>query len=633
VVVAYGVPAVSAAEPRPFVWPELWAVWHDLAPGDPDIAAMVDRQDAVRRTVDPRQRREMRDEATQVFQRVLASGDRSTRFRTLTDTRLSYYDTERGGAYLEVFEGGRFFTVSPVELPALGPIRPRVAQPINIYFANEADLEFVPMDRTAWQRIASSLQTRPRVTVDLTVQAVGALSAAPTFSREEPSLLLQCHVTQLVVKTEGRRNPVVLYETDIEPVPHDRVGTLTSTGKRLSAPPINAEALAMTWQRTVGPDEPDYVVAARKTPRYREATEFQNADAWLPAIADELKARYERFEVGRPYHINFTSQMEPYDLASQGFELDFADKFFKYESRFPYQEPPENNEPARRRPAFVIPGSERAVGLRNHTYKLVFSNVEEISRINMPPVEGEALLERSRGDRKVELHVVFQVESVQPPDTGLSGGVTADRIVRGKVVEVRARSAGSGLPLFRRTYDAPASLPIALNVAPDVGLHPADADVRGLKAGGDPEELLAKLQEMFGTAFVNSRNESVIIFRDGKNINGTAFINSDYVVSSIMFRQKFDGDAIDAAADALIAKYGKPVFDSGRIAGRFDGHQRELRWTKPGVFENPNAGVKAEITRNQTIQNGRTRMEIRITLPGNREPYKKNDTTQPKISL
>lgn len=613
------------AEPRPIEWPALWAVWNDLNPDPVDLDALVAQQPEIRRTVDSGQRASLSDAAREAFETTLALGDRNTRFETFTTTQFSHYDTERGGAYLALFEGGRFFTINPVRLPSTGPIAPSTNQPINLYFSNEADLEFVPMDRATWQQFARSLTDRPQVTVSLVLQPVGATSDAPSFGRETPALYVHNHVTRLEVSVGSQRNPTVVYSTEIPEIPAGDVGRLTSTGDRLSAPPITAEQVAMTWQKTVGPTRPDYALAARHTPRYKEATEFQNPDALLPAIQAELEQRYDDFRADGLYHINFSTRMLPYDQQLGGFALDFTGQFFKYESLFPYEQAPPVNT------AIVLPGKNYV--FREHNYKLVFSNADEIGTISMSPAEGQALLERSGGSRKVAMHVVFQVESVQPPETGVSGATDAERFVRAKAVDVRARGASTGLPLFQRTFARPSGPPIALNVAPDVGLHPKDADIRGLKPGGNPDELIAALQSTFGTAFFSDKNPQTIIYRDGKGIKGTAFVNSDYRVMGLSFTQKFDGDAIDAAASSLIKKYGEPVYDSGRTAGRFGGAKRELHWTKPGVFDYKYAGVRAEIERNDAIYNGKTNMEIRINLPGNREPYRPDETTTPDIDI
>ena len=610
---------------KDITWPTLWAVWHDLSPTDADLDALVNQQNQIRQSANAANQAELIQIAKSAFSRTLESANKSDLFRIYTNSRLSNYDDERGGAYLELFEGGRFFTINPVAIPTTSRFSPSVNQKINLYFSNEADLEFVPMDRPTWQKIARSLQTRPQVSVDMVVQPVGATQDAPSFSKESPTLYLHNHVVSLTVTTPNQRNPIVLYSNTPEPVPMANVGTLIMTGDRMSAPPISAEQVAMTWQKTVGETEPDYLLAAKVTPEYKSATEFQNPEQWLQNISGNLEKRFESFETGKPYHMNFTTRMEPYDTVSQSFKLDFTEKFFEYKSVFPYSPKP----PSRR--SFSLPGEENY--FKTHSYRLIFNNADQLSTIEVPPSQGNGILQRAGGSRTIGMHVVFQIDSVQPLDTGVSGGADAKRIVRAKVIEVRARGKNSGLPLFQKSFEPLDRAPIALNVAPDVGLHPKDADIRGLKVGGNPDQLIADLQSMYGKAFFSKKNEQTIIYRNGQDIKGTAFVNSDYIVSSMEFNQKFDGDAVDAAADALIQKYGEPVYDSGRTKGRFDGVKRELHWTKPGVFDYKYAGVRAEIERNNTIYNGKTNMKIRITLPGNREPFKKDQTTKPKIAL
>ncbi len=617
-------PLAVAAEPRPIDWPALWAVWHDLTPGPTEINALIEQQPQIQRSIDTTRRQALIDSARQGFESALASANREDRFEIYTTTTFSHYDAEREGAYLALFEGGRFFTVNPVQLPSMGALSPKVEQPIKLYFSNEADLEFVPLDRSVWQQIASSLTMRPQVAVRMVVQPVGATSDAPSFSREAAALYLHNHVVHLELSVGTQRYPQQIFTADIPPVDIESVGSITSSGEGYSAPPITAEQVAMIWQKTVGPTDPNYSLAARATPRFKRATEFQDAEALLPAIETELKRRYDEFDPSALYHINFSTRMQSYDRSLGGFRLDFADKFFDYQSVFPY-------EPASARTsAIALP--DRSSLLRQHNYKLIFDNADDFSEVLMSPAEGQRMLDRSSG-RNVAMHVVFQVSSVQPPETGIAGALSADRVVRAKVIDVRARDSRSGLPLFQRTFERPIGPPVALNVAPDVGLHPLDADIRGLRVGGDPDELIAELQTQFGTAFFSKKNPQTIIYKDGQGIKGTAFVNSDYVVVGLSFSQKFDGDAIDAAALSLIQKYGEPVFDSGRQAGRFDGYRRELRWTKPGVFDYEYAGVRAEIERNETILNGKTQMEIRINLPGNRDPYRPNEKTTPDISL
>lgn len=612
------------AEPRPIEWPALWAVWNDLNPAPVDVDALVAQQPEIRRTVDPAQRASLSDAAREAFEATLTLADRSDRFETFTNTQFSHYDTERGGAYLALFEGGRYFTIDPMRLPTTSTFSPATGQPINLYFSNEADLEFVPMDRATWQKFARSLTDRPTVTVKLVMQPVGATSDAPSFGSEAAALYLHNHVTAMEVSYGSQRNPTLIHRMEIPEVAGTRVGTLTSTGERLSAPPITAEQVAMIWQKTVGPTPPDYRLAATQTPRYRDATEFQNPDAWLPTIEADLRRRFDDFSPDGIYHMNFSTQMLPYDQQLGGFALDFTGQFFKYESVFPYEQAPPVNR------AIVLPGKNYV--FREHNYKLVFSNAEEISTISMSPAEGQALLERSGGSRNVAMHVVFQVESVQPPETGVAGAIDADRFVRAKAIDVRARGASTGLPLFQRSFPRPVSPPIALNVAPDVGLHPKDADVRGLKPGGKADAFMAELEAQFDRVLFDPRNPQTIIFH-GKDIKGTAFVNSDYIVNSLTYNQKFDGDAIDAAAESLIKKYGTPVYDSGRIQADYGGTKRELNWTKPGVFDNKYIGVSSVIERNQAIYNGRTNMKILIMLPGNREPYRPDETTRPDIDI
>jgi hypothetical protein len=97
---------------KDITWPTLWAVWHDLSPTDADLDALVNQQNQIRQSANAANQAELIQIAKSAFSRTLESANKSDLFRIYTNSRLSNYDDERGGAYLELFEGGRFFTIN-----------------------------------------------------------------------------------------------------------------------------------------------------------------------------------------------------------------------------------------------------------------------------------------------------------------------------------------------------------------------------------------------------------------------------------------------------------------------------------------------------------------------------------------
>ncbi|MEM1211914.1 MAG: DUF4852 domain-containing protein [Planctomycetota bacterium] len=616
-------PSALANPTVPLNNPVTWAAWSKVQGNDPNLAQLAANQTAFRSIRNPAEK----TQATAAAQQLLTDTYRDAfnpatqRIEIQTNTRTSIYDRDNQGVRLQLFEGDRFFTLGGnTQVGTVGryPVTLEVPK-TEVRFTNAPDLAFLPLPVTSFAPFTGGSPDRAaNLTVRLQVQPVAA-----TFRTEKRQAIreLYVHVTRLEVLAPqnrfSRTQPPPIATRDLPPVAPADLGRRFSTTLTPSGPPVSGNRLAKLWHNAVGTTPINLDAYAASDPDVRRADEFDKPNVLADRVA-QLKADLIDTPADRTLTLTLNASLGEYDFDRQGFVIPKLDTGrVRYTSLIPFVKP---------KPSRVVLQPE----FNPFAYTVALANPEDLQLIGMPPAEAEALAKRIDRSRRIQLDLTLTAESAVPVDETATGASALPRQVNFRVVNALARSTDTGLVLFERRFDPPTG-PVAA-AQRDIGVDPATADIKGLRTTITAEQFLADAQATFASARFLDDKPHAVHFRQPNEL-GFGYFDTNRRIYAISYKRYFKGDAIDAAADALIKKYGPPVDDSGRKATRFEGVERTLSWNPPGAFgARSSAGVNASIRRD-SITSGRTIMEVNIRLPGQHTPFKPDETTTPDIDL
>jgi hypothetical protein len=159
----------------------------------------------------------------------------------------------------------------------------------------------------------------------------------------------------------------------------------------------------------------------------------------------------------------------------------------------------------------------------------------------------------------------------------------------------------------------------------DVGLDPADADIKGLKVNQPLQQFLDAAKKTFATVANDETKPGIIrMSNEDKTQEASAFVDQDGIVYALRYQRRLHGEELGAAIDSLVGKYGKPIADIGPRPANKGFIVRSLHWTKPGILKPAAAGVSADLITSPTSKNDGI-LIITVIMPGQHTPYKSND--------
>jgi hypothetical protein len=481
---------------------------------------------------------------------------------------------------------------------------------VHIVFTNGLDLALVPMSEEKFKEIGGG-GTNISFTADLELQPVASRRIGEgDRDHRQPITELYCHIVKRTLREtypvagSPDPNPRKFATQSVEPAPTDKIGKIGPTGKSAFAPVADAETIGMTWQKIAVGQTPDFKPVAALDSRAKEVDEFTRPKV-VQQIVDEYTKRYEALDPAAPFVISFQGYLNEYDGEKQAFtwNKNTASDSWAFASMVPFVKQQRND-------GLVMPETIK--------YVVTMSNAGEFDQIKMPPDQARELSEKTAAATakgSVEAILTLQPERAVGDDPNQK--YLRDRTLVCRLVNLKLYSY-MGVPLMERSFEAPAA-PTAEKKQLDIGLDPANADIKGLKMGQPVAAFVDAAKKVFPQVVYDEKKpDSVRFANPEKGEEGGASVDQDGKVFGVIYLRKLDPQQLNGVAESLIEKYGKPISDTGRQPDfRKPGTVvRQIRWTKPGFLKPANAGVTAEITEANVRGQRQAVLKIVILLPG-----------------